>query len=61
MFGNSFFRILFFGITIMASYSTGNILLSSFRMDTGMHSGTYWLRSGNIACVPEDVYKNYIF
>lgn len=34
--------------------------LNSFRMDTGMCSGTYRLMSGNINCVPDNAYKNYI-
>jgi len=35
----------------------GNILLNSFRMDTEMHSDTYWLKSRSITCVPDEVYK----
>jgi len=38
-----------------------NILFNSFRMDTEMRSGTYWLKSRNIICVPDDVYKKLHF
>jgi hypothetical protein len=59
--GDSFFHILFFGITVITSKGMGNILFNSFRMDTGMHLGTYWLKSRNIIVYLMKYIKNYIF
>ena len=42
------------------SLKSGNILFNSFRMDTVMHSGTYWLKSRYIICVPDEVYKKFL-